>query len=135
MLVFLYKSTKIVVPDGFYEMYELTQVYCVSTHNSYWSLENCNFHILLIGSSFDKILPRLNNFHFTYQIFDCLHTLYKYSFFLNVLLSTAEVFNQLDRAVHHKLKWKGAEKNSMCCKEKTVTQKIQTSRFYVLTRT
>ena len=32
---------------------KVIQDYCVSTHNSYCSLENCKFHLLLIGSSFD----------------------------------------------------------------------------------
>ena len=104
------KSLFISVSNDFYEKYIVTQDYCVSTHNSYCSLENCKFHILLIGSSFDQNLQRLGNFHFTYQIIDCLYTLYKYRFFSNIISSTGEVFNQLDRAVHHNLKWKGAEK-------------------------
>ena len=121
------KSLFISVSSNLYEKKIVTNNFCVSTRNSYCSLENCKFHILLIGSSFDQILQRLANFHFTYQIIDCLYTLYKYRFYSNVISSTGEVFNQLDRAVHHNLKWKGAEQNAKCCKEKTVTLKIQTS--------
>ena len=123
-------SAKIIVPDGcsylsnssqllfrllskllfvsissdFYEKYIVTQHFCVSTHNSYRSLENCKFHIFLIGSYFDQILQRLGNFHFTYQIIDCLYTLIEYRFYSNVLSSTGDVFNHFDRAVHHNLK-------------------------------
>ena len=104
------KSLFISVSSDFYKQYVVTNNFCVSTHNSYCSLENSKFHILLIDSSFDQILQRLDNFNFTYQIIDCLYTLYKYRFYWNVNSSTGEVFNQLDRAVHHNLKWKGAEK-------------------------
>ena len=44
--------------------------------------------------------------------------------------STGEIFNQLDCAVLHILKWKGAEKNSKCYKEKTVRQKIKPHYFW-----
>ena len=104
------KSQFFSVSSDFYEKFIVANNFCVSTHNSYCSLENCKFHILLIGSSFDRILQRLSNFHFTYQIIDCLYTLYKYRFYSNVISSTGEVFNQIDRAVHHNLEWKGAEK-------------------------
>ena len=133
------KSLFISVSSDFYENYIVTNNFCVSTPNSYCSLENYKFHILLIGSSFDQILQRLGNFLFTYQIIDCLYTLYNYRFYSNVISSTGEVFNQLDSAVHHNLKWNsslaytmhilGIRKNAKCCKEKTVTQKIQTSLF------
>ena len=98
------KSLFISVSSAFYKKYIVTNNFCVSTHNSYCSLVNCKFHILLIGSSFDQILQRLGNFYFTCQIIDCLYTLHKYRFYLNVFLSTGENFNQLDRAVHHNMK-------------------------------
>ena len=62
------------VSSDFCEKFIVTNNFCVSTHNSYCSLENCKLHILLIGSSFDQILQRLGNFHFTYQIIDCLNS-------------------------------------------------------------
>ena len=99
------------------------QIIAVSTHNSYCSLENCEFHILLIGSSFDQILQRLSNFNFTYRNIDCLYTLYKYSFYSNVISSTGEVFKQLDRAVHHNLKWKGAEEMASVAKKRLLRKK------------
>ena len=50
------KSLFISVSSDFYEKYTVTNNFCVSTHSSYCSVENCKFHILLIGSSFDQIL-------------------------------------------------------------------------------
>ena len=119
------KNRYISVSSDFYEKYIVTNNFCVSTHNSYCSLEDCKFHILLIGSSFDQILQRLGNFHFTYQIIDCLYTLYKYRFYSNVISSTGEVFNQLDRAVHHNLKWKGAEKMPSVAKKRLLRKKFK----------
>ena len=65
------KSLLISISSDFYEKYIVTEDYCESTHNSYRSLENCKFHIVLIGSYFDQILQRFINFQFTYQIIDC----------------------------------------------------------------
>ena len=123
------KSLFISVSSDFYEKYIVTQDYFVSIHSSYCSLENCNFPILLIGSSFDQILQRLGNFRFTFQIIDCLYTLYKYRFYSNVILSTGEVFNQLDCTVHHNLRWKGAEEIPSVAKKRLLRKKIQTLRF------
>ena len=123
------KSLFISVSSDLYEKYIVTNNFCVSTHNSYCSLENCKFHILLIGSSFDQILQRLGNFHFTYQTIDCLYTLYKYRLYSNVISSTGEVFNQLVPRCSSQFETERSRKNATCCKEKTVTQKIQTSLF------
>ena len=107
------------------KMYSNQHFFLISTHNSYCSLENCKYHILLIGSTFDQISQRLRNFLFTYQTIDCLYTLYKFRFYSNVISSTGEVFNQLDRAVHHNLKWKGAEKMLKFPKKRLLRQKFK----------
>ena len=130
------KSLFISVSSDFYEKYIVTNNFCVSTHYFYCSLEKCKFHILLIGSSFDKILLRLGNFHFKIQIIDCLHTMYKnrfYLFYSNVTSSTGEVFHQLDRAVHHNFKAKGAE-NCQLLQRKDCYAKNSNVTIYVLTR-
>ena len=88
-------------------------------------MENYKFLIILIGSSFDQILQRLDIFLFTYQIIDCIYTLYKYRLYSNVISSIGEVFNQLDRAVHHKLKWKGAEKIPSVAKKRLFRKKFK----------
>ena len=93
------------VSSDFYEKYIVTNYFSVSTHNSYCSLENCKFHILLIGSCFDQILQRLGNW--------------------NVISSTGEVFYELDHAVHHNLKWKGAEKRPSVAKKRLLRKKCK----------
>ena len=66
------KSLFISVSENFYEKFIVTQDYCVSNHSSFCPVENCKFHVVLIGSSFDQILQRLDKYHFTYQIVDCI---------------------------------------------------------------
>ena len=48
------KSLLISVSSDFYDKYRATNNFCVSTHNSYCSLEKFKFDILLIGLSFDQ---------------------------------------------------------------------------------
>ena len=110
------KSLFISVTSDLYGKYVITNNFCVPTHNSYCSLENCKFNILLVGSSFDKNLKQLDILFFTCHVIDCLYTLYKYRFFSNVISSTCEVFNQLTAMFMNEcscqltanLKWKGA---------------------------
>ena len=69
------KSLVISLLKDFYEKYLVTLDYCVSTHKSSCSLNNCStyfdkFHILLIGSSFDQILPRPNQTNEKLKTFD-----------------------------------------------------------------
>ena len=47
------------VSSDFYEKYIVDNRLFVSSHNSYCSLENCEFHILLIGLTFDQVLQRI----------------------------------------------------------------------------
>ena len=48
------KSLFISISSDFYKKYIVTQDYCVSTHNSLCSLENCKFHLVLIGISLSQ---------------------------------------------------------------------------------
>ena len=88
----------------FYEKYIVTQDYCVSTHDSFCSLGNCKFHIILIGTSLSQILQRLDKYQCIYQEIDCLYTLYKHRFFSSIVTSSGEVFNQLSCGVQHNLR-------------------------------
>ena len=78
------KSLFISVSSDFYEKYmihktiHVTQDYCVSTHNSLCSLENCKFHLVLIGISLTQIFQRSDKYVYIYQEIDCLYTLFKH---------------------------------------------------------
>ena len=82
------------VSNALYEKYIVTQDYCVSTHSFLCSLDNCKFHLLLIGTTFSQILQRLDKHIYIYQEIDCLYTLFKHKFNSSILTSSGEVFNQ-----------------------------------------
>ena len=119
------KSLFISVSENFYEKFIVTQDYCVSNNSSFGPVENCNFHLVLIGSSLDQILQRLDKHHFTYQIVDCIYTLYKHRFYFNIISSRGEVFNQLNRAVEHNLKCRIPEKLPSVAKKRLLRKKFK----------
>ena len=99
-----------------------TTVY-LTIHHSY--IANCKFHLVLIGSSLDQILQRLDKYHFTYQIVNCIYTLYKYRFYFNIISSRGEVFNKLNRAVEHNLKCRIPEKLPSVANKRLLRKKFK----------
>ena len=97
------KSLFISVSEKFYEKFIVIEDYCVFNHSSIFPVENCKFHLVLIGSSLDQILQRLDKYHFTYQIVDCIYTLYKNSFYSNVLSSRGALEHKLKSRIPAKL--------------------------------
>ena len=97
------------VSNEFYEKYIVTQVYCVSTHNSFCSLGNCKFH----------------KYQYMYQEIDCLYTLYKHRLFSSIVTSSGMVFNQLNCGVQHNLRWKRAEKTPSVSRKRLVQKKFK----------
>ena len=118
------KSLFISVSENFNEKFIVTQDYCVSNHSSFYPVENCKFHLVLIGSSLDQILQRIDKYHFTYQIVDCIYTLYKYRFYSNIISSRGEVFSQLNRAVKHNLKCRIPEKLPSVARKRLLRKKF-----------
>ena len=108
-----------------YEKLIVTQDYCLSNHSSFCPVENCKFHLVLIGSSLDQILQRLDKYRFTYQIVDCIYTLYKFRFYFNIISSRGEVFNPLNRAVEHNLKCRIPEKLPSVAKKRLLQKKFK----------
>ena len=119
------KSLFISVSSDFYEKYLVTQDYCVNTHNSLCSLENCKFHLVLIGISLSQIFQRLDKYVYIYQEIDCLYTLFKHRLYSSIVTSSGEMFNQLRRAVQHNLRWRGAEKMPSIAKKRLIRKKFK----------
>ena len=97
----------------------------MSTHDSFCSLGDCIFHIILIGTSLSQTLQRLDKYHYIYQEIDCLYTLYKHRFFSSIVTSSGEVFNQLCCGVQHNLRWKGAEKTPSVSRKRLVRKNFK----------
>ena len=72
------KSLFISVSENFYEKCIVTQDYCVSNHSSFCLVENCKFHLVLIGSSLNQILQRLVLLMFFYETSHVCHMWLKY---------------------------------------------------------
>ena len=65
-----------------YETYRVSKDYCVAQHeDSKCTVPNCKYHILRIAEK-DKIelMQKLDTFCFTYQLVECLYTLFKFRF-------------------------------------------------------
>ena len=99
----------------------VTQGYCLSNHSSICPVESCKFHLVLIGSSLDQILQRLDKYHFTYQIVDSIYTINKHNFFS----SKGEVFNQLNHAVELNLNCRLSEKLASVAKKRLLREKLK----------
>ena len=84
-----------------YRSYILTNEYVVASHNSFCPQKTCRYHIVLISSSTEDLLQKLEDLSYLYQTFNCLYTLYKHHFFGSVLEESGLVFTQLDRTVQH----------------------------------
>ena len=92
-----YSKKLLLISNEFNENQKITQDYCISTHNSLCSLENCKFHLILIGITYNQILQRLDKYIYIYQEIDRLYTLFKHRFHSSFVTSSGEVFNQLNR--------------------------------------
>ena len=95
----------------------------MSTHNSLCSLENFKFHLVLIVTSFNQILQRLDKYIYIYQEIDWLYTLLKHRFHSSVVKPSGQVFNQLNRAVQNNLRGKGAKKIPSIAKKRLTRKK------------
>ena len=98
------ESLVIFVSNKFYEKYIVAQDFCVSTHNSFCSLEKCKFHIILIGTSLSQNLQRFDKYQNINKKIDCLYILYKHRFFSSIVTSSGEGSNQLSCRVQHNLR-------------------------------
>ena len=99
---FCEKALFICVSVKDYKPYLLTSEYSVASHNyTFCPLKNCSYHIILISSSINDLLQKLDDLSFHYQTVDCSYTLYKHQFFGHTKEEAGLVFTQLKRAVQH----------------------------------
>ena len=68
--------------------------------DSMCTVPNCKYHILLIEEK-DKndLMQKLDTFCFTYQLVDCLYTLFKDRFDGKIVTKNGQVFDNFERAV------------------------------------
>ena len=86
-------------------------------------LENCRFHIILIGISLSPIVKKLDKHVNIHHEIDSLYTLFKHRFNLTIVTSNGEILNQLSRAIQHNLQWKRFEKMPSIAKKRLISKK------------
>ena len=108
---FFEKAFFICISVKVYKLYLLTSEYSVVSHNyTFCPLKNCSYDIILISSSINELLQKMDDLSFQYQTVDYLYTLYKHQFFVHTMDEAGLVFTQLKRAVRHNPENKFVEK-------------------------
>ena len=110
---------------SFTEKNTVSKNYFVSTHNSFCSLENCKFYLILIVTSFSQILQGLGTSFYIIHEIECLYTLFKHRFHSSIVKSSGEVFNQLSWAFEHNLRWKRAKNIPSNAKKRLIRIKFK----------
>ena len=72
-------------------------------------LPNCRYHLILLGNV-DELLNKLDTFCFSYQHVDCLHALFKYPFRGKIVVTSGQLFDKLQRAVHFNQQNRGVDR-------------------------
>ena len=109
-----------------YKPHLLTNEYSVaSNNNTFCPLKNCSYHIILISSSINELLQKMDDLSVQYQRVDCLYTLYKHQFFGYTMDEAGLVFTQLKRAVQHDLENKFVEKLPSVSKRRLSRKKFK----------
>ena len=110
-----------------YEKYLVSDDYCVAQHeNSMCTVPNCKYHILLIAEK-DKndLMQKLDTFCFTYQLVDCLYTLFKYRFDGKIVTKNGQVFDNIERAVRFNQPHKTVERMPSIVKKRLLRKKYK----------
>ena len=110
-----------------HEKYLVSKDYCVAQHeDSMCTVPNCKYHILLIAEK-DKndLMQKLDTFCFTYQLVDCLYTLFKYRFDGNIVTKNGKVFDNIERAVRFNQRHKTVERMPSIAKKRLLRKKYK----------
>ena len=93
-----------------YEKQIVTKEYCISHQGAeLWFLLNCRHHIYMLGND-GELLHKVDPLCSTYQLADCLYTIFKYRLSGNFVAKSGLVFDIAERAVNFKQKTRGVDK-------------------------
>ena len=123
----VYSTKSVHICANTYEKYLVSKDYCVAQHeDSMCTVPNCNYHILLIAEK-DKndLMQKLDTFCFTYQLVDCLYTLFKYRFDGKIVTKNGQVFDNIERAVRFNQRHKTVERMLSIAKKRLLRKKYK----------
>ena len=123
----LYSRKSVYICATTYEKYLVSKDYCVAQHNdSMCSVPNCKYHILLIAEKdINVLMEKLDTFCFTYQLVDCLYSLFKYRFDGKVVTKNGQVFYNVERAVRFNQHHKTVERMPSIAKKRLLRKKYK----------
>ena len=93
--------------------------------NTICHLKNYSYHIILISSSINELLQKMDDLSSQYQTVDCLYTLYNHQFFGHTMDEAGIVFSQLKRALKHNSENKFVEKLPIVSKNRLSRKKFK----------
>ena len=119
-----YSKNRLLISANTYEKHIVSKEYCIARHNDKMCfLPNCRYHIILTGN-IKELLQNLESFCFNYQHLDCLYTLFKCRFSGKTVVTSGQVFDNLQRAVHFNYQNGGVDRMPNIAK-KWLKEKVQ----------
>ena len=108
-----------------YEKYIVCKDYCITDHiNKTCFLPACIYHIILLGE-IEELLHELDTFCFTYQHLDCPYALFKYRFSGKVIAKSANVFDNVQRAISFIKGNRGVDRKPSIAKKRLFRKKFE----------
>ena len=102
-----------------YEKYIVSKEYCIARHEVRMHfLPNCRYHNIL-----KELLQKLGALCINYQHVDCLYTLFKYGFSGKVSVKGAQLFDNVQRAVHFNHQHRGVDRMPSIAKKRFLRKK------------
>ena len=123
----VYSTKSVHICANTYEKYLVSKDYCVAQHeDSMCTVPNCKYHILLIAEKdINVLMEKLDTFCFTYQLVDCLYTLFKYRFDGKIVTKNGQVFDNIERAVRFNQRHKTIERMPSIAKKRLLRKKYK----------
>ena len=107
------------------EKYVVCKDYCIACHDDKTCfLPTCNFRIILLGE-FQELLHKLDKVCFTDQLVDCLYTLFKYRFIGKDFAKSANVNDNVQRAISFNQRNRGVGKMPSIAKRKLLNRNFK----------
>ena len=108
----LYSRKSVHICANTYEKHLVSKDDCVAQHKaSMCSVPNCEYHNLFIAKNDINILMRkMDTFCITYQLIDCVFTLFKYRFDGKIVTKNEQVIDNSERAVRFNQRHKTVER-------------------------
>ena len=130
---YVYSRKSVHICANTYEMYIVSNEYCVSQHDgSLCSVPNCKYHFLLIAEKdILDLMQKLDTFCFRYQLVDCINTLFKYRFDGKIVIKNDQIFDNVERAVQFNQRHKTVERMPSITKKRLLRKKYKTFTEFV----